>query len=161
MTKAPNSPASLEKAWGIANRVWLGSLAFAGLVWIGLPLLGAREPRQDEYLRLVTVLLYAVTPADLAIGWWFKKRALDAAQYGTVRSAEEAIGPLSGQSLIAATMPNTATVFAIVLYILSGNLWAFSGLCALGVVGLLVLRPRLEEWQDTLRGIRVHANRSA
>jgi hypothetical protein len=158
---APQSPVSLEKAWRTANLVWLGSLAVAGLVWIGLPLLGAREAEQDDYLRLVTVLLYAVALADLWMGWWFKKRALNLAQYGTVRAIEEAIGLLSGWSLIAAFMPNTATVFAVVVYVLSGSLWAFSGLCALGVIGLFVLRPRLEEWQDTLRGIRVGADRSA
>lgn len=159
--RAPQSPVSLEKAWGIANRFWLGGLAVAGLVWIGLPLLGGREAEPDGYVRLVTVLGYAVALVELSMGWWFKKRALDVAQYGTVRAIEEAIGPLLGWSLIAAIMPNTATIFAAVVYVLFGNLWAFSGLCALGVVGLFVLRPRLEEWQDTLRGIRVDANRSA
>jgi hypothetical protein len=40
------------------------------------------------------------------------------------------------------------------------RLEALTGLCALSLLGLQLVRPRLEQWEETLRGLRLDAHRA-
>jgi hypothetical protein len=133
--------------------IWLASLFLACGVWIGLPLLLPSSGRETEAAPFVVAVFFAIAAADLTAGWWFKSRALNPRRHAPVTKSEEAVGLIVGQSLVAVSMSSTPTAFAFLVYWLTGNVAALSGLCALSLLGLLVLRPRIEEWQETLRGI--------
>ncbi|MDR7520141.1 MAG: hypothetical protein QN131_05950 [Armatimonadota bacterium] len=53
----------------------------------------------------------------------------------------------------------TPLPLAVVLYLLTGHVTAFAGLCALSLIGLLILRPRVEEWQEVATRTPILADR--
>ncbi|MDR7417627.1 MAG: hypothetical protein QN178_01800 [Armatimonadota bacterium] len=147
--------AALERTWRIAHLVWLLGVGFASAVWVGLPLLLVRAASPGPSQSLIVVVFSAVGIVDVGLGWWFKRRALDASTHAQARSLDEAAGAIASQSLVAAVMPVTPAVLGAFAYVFTGSLAALSLLCAVGIGGSVFLRPRLEEWQETLRGISI------
>jgi hypothetical protein len=156
---ATGSPldAGVESAWRTVHTIWLGCVAFATVVWIVLPTVFPVPARAEGVGRLVTLIFLVVGAVEVAAGLRFKQRALD--PQVPARSRKEVLGRLTGQSLVAAVMPQSVAVFAIVAYVMTGSRLAVSVLCGLSVLGLLLVRPRLEEWREMLHTVHIDEDR--
>jgi hypothetical protein len=148
--------AALERSWRIAHLVWLVGVGLASGAWVALPLLLARPESSGSSQTLIIGVFVVVGIVDVGLGWWFKRRALDPRTHAQARSLDEAANAIAGQSLVAAVMLFTPAVLGGCAYVLTGSLAALSVLCAVSVGGSVVLRPRLEEWQETLRGVSIY-----
>ncbi|MDR7421177.1 MAG: hypothetical protein QN174_05860 [Armatimonadota bacterium] len=146
-----------EGAWRTVHAVWVGCAALAAAVWVVLPVLVRVTPRADAVGQLLTLIFLGVGALEVAIGVWFKRRALHPGPVAA--TAREALGRLVGQSLVAVVMTQTPAVLGIVAYIVTGSRVALSLLCGMSVLGLFLVRPRLEEWQETLLTLRIDEDR--
>ncbi len=152
---------ALERQFALVHRIWMVGLALVLAVLFAAPRLVTRAPEDAGFARVLLLVFILVGLTDLGLGWWFKRRALDPRLLPTVHRPEDAIGPMAAQSLIAVVLTFTPTVFAFLIYLMTGSRMGSLVLCGIAIVGLLVVRPRLEEWQDALRGVRVDAHRPA
>jgi hypothetical protein len=155
--------AELERQWRAVHTVWLCVCAFAVLVWAGLPLLLRGGGSGSGFLpQFLWPILLAVAVFDLAVGYWLKHQALAGrlpiASSGA--SGPTRTGGLVGPSVAAVAMAATPVVLGIVTYVLGAGLNVLSGFCALALIGLLFLRPNLEEWEEAMmRGAGEDAGR--
>lgn len=147
----------IEGAWRAAHAVWVGCAAFVTAVWIALPAVLGVPARADEVGRLLTLIFLGVGTLEVAAGVWFKRRALRAGAAAT--SSREALSRLVGQALVAVVMTQTPAVLGVVAYLVTGSRLALSLLCGVSVLGLFLVRPRLEEWQEALLALRIDENR--
>jgi hypothetical protein len=160
---APPSRAEIEREWRMVHTVWLIECALAVAVWIGLPLtLGGGAP-VSSIPPVVVPALFVAAVFELAIGYWFKRRALagempaPSSQAGAERAPRV---PLAGASLFAVMTASGPVVLGVVAYVIVRRLDVLSGFCALALIGLLFLRPNLEEWEAAvMRGIGPNASR--
>jgi hypothetical protein len=147
----------VDAAWRTVHTIWAGCVAFTTVVWMLVPVVLPVAARAGAFGRLVTLIFLVVGVVEVAVGLRFKQRALDPRM--PVRSRQEVLGRLTGQSLVAAVMPQSVAVFGVAVYVVTGSLLALSLLCALSLLGLLLVRPRLEEWREMLHTVRVDDNR--
>ncbi len=150
---------AVEKGWATVNRVWGVEVAAVTLVWVLLPRLVSPLGGSLEPSGLFTILFLVVSLFDLGLSWWIKSRAFVQASQTAAGSVEEVVGRIAGPSLVAMVLPATPAVLGAVLYLLLGSFAVLAGFCFLSLVGMYVLRPRLEEWQDLVRRTRIDANR--
>ncbi|MDR7522959.1 MAG: hypothetical protein QN168_10880 [Armatimonadota bacterium] len=155
-----SSAAAIEQGLATIQRIWVAEVVSAATVlWI-LPRLVRPLGGRLESGTLFIALFYLISLSDLALGRWFKSRAMAQAPRTPASSVEEAVGRLVGPLLLAVLLAVTPLPLAVVLYLLTGHLAAFAWLCALSLIGLLILRPRLEEWQEVAMRTPIHADRA-
>jgi hypothetical protein len=139
------------------HAVWVGCAAFVTVVWIVLPTALRVPARAGEVGWLLTLIFLGVGALEVAVGAWFKRRARCAGTVAT--SSREALGRLVGQSLVAVVMTQTPAVLGVVAYLVTGSRLALSLLCGASLLGLFLVRPRLEEWREALLALRIDEDR--
>ena len=139
--------------------MWLAEVGVAVVLWIGLPMVA--RTGGAEQTGPIPLIFYVLGLSDIGIGWWLRGRGLAAARQAAGRPVAEVVGQIVGPSLLAVTLAMTPAVLGAVLYMAFGSRDGLSVLCALSLVGLGLLRPRLEEWQEIVAGAGSDANRSA
>ena len=143
---------AVRASWRVVYTVWLAELAVVVAIWMGVPFAVPRGESEASGASLIAWIFYGIGLGDVALGWWFKERALAASRGST---AAEAMGRLLGPSMVAVTLAMTPALLGLGLYLVFGYRLGFSVLCALSVAGFWLSRPRLEHWQEM-----VDANRS-
>jgi hypothetical protein len=140
--------ADLERRWRVVHTVWLAECAVAVLVWIGLPLILPAGVGQGSFPSFLAPVLFAVAIFDLIIAYWLKHQALAGRLPGGAAAPTAAPGAhLVGPSTAAVALAATPVIFGIITYVLGDGLNALSVFCAMALIGLLFVRPNLEEWE--------------
>ncbi len=131
----------------------------AGPTGVGLPFVLPRAEQPGQLGETTAFIFYTVSLADLAIGWWLRSRAFARARQLPAPSADEVARRLAGPALMAVTLADTPAMFGLVSYVAFGNRGALNVLCVLSLIGLALLRPNPDQWQDIVRGISIDADR--
>jgi hypothetical protein len=130
------------------HTVWLAECAVAILVWIGLPLILRAGPEPGSFPSFLAPVFFAVALFDLIIAYWLKHQALAGRLPGGAAAPTAAPGVrLVGPSTAAVALAATPVMFGIITFVLGGGLNALSAFCALALIGLLFVRPNVEEWE--------------
>lgn len=153
--------AAVSRMWRLIYTLWLVELGLVIVIWLGVPLVVPRSGDVDAAVNLIALIFYAAGLAEIAFGWWMNARALAPDRLTGARSTEEALGRIVGSSLVAVTLAATPAFLGLVLYLALGHRAGLGVLCVLSLIGLAILRPRREQWQELLMVTRIDANRPA
>ncbi len=113
------------------------------VLWLGIPLLIQRAAAGGGPAESIARIFYVVGLVDLALGWWIKNRAM--------ASAQENPPTLMGGSVVGVTLATTPGFLGLVLYLVFGHVGGQRLLGLMSVIGLWLLRPRSDEWEEALK----------
>lgn len=113
------------------------------VLWLGLPMLIPRPATVGGPTELIARIFYAVSLVDLALGWWMKNRMMAAARGNPPT--------LAGGAIVAVTLATTPGILGAVLYLGFGDAGGQRLLGVMSLIGLWLLRPRADEWEEVLR----------
>ncbi len=113
------------------------------VLWLGLPMLIPRPATTGGPTVLIARIFYAVSLVDLALGWWMKNR--------TMAAARQNPPILAGGSIVAVTLATTPGILGAVLYLGFGDVDGQRLMGLMSLIGLWLLRPRADEWEEVLR----------
>lgn len=133
-------PRAASAGLKVVRAVWLAELIVAAGIALGLPALIARPAAEGGAAGLVAGIFIGVAAADLALGWWVKRRA---ARGSLARTGPPAI---MAASLVAVTLALTPGLLAAVLHLGFGHVRGHRVLSLMGLAGLWIVRPRDDEW---------------
>ncbi len=149
------------QGWRILRTAWLAEMALVVACWIGVPVVLPRSGNPGQAVGPLALIFYTVGLADIALGLWLKQRALVTRQQTRTHSTEELLSRIFSGSLVAVTSAITPALLGVVLYAGWGSRRALSVLCVLSLIGLWVLRPRLDQLQELIKTTTIDAHRPA
>ena len=129
-------------AFKMVRTLWLVETAAMVVLLLGFPALIRRPATVEGPTELVARIFYVAGLVNLALAWWMKNR--------TMAAAREHPPALAGGSIVAVTLATTPGILGAVLYLGFGYSDGQRILGLASLIGLWLLRPRADEWEEVL-----------